>query len=466
MTINVNYLIIFMMIFKNENIFFAIVSTILLFGTIGCRTPMPPGGATSGFRLGPFFESASDDAGNSMVAVRPFFSRESSSLTNEVERRRETDILWPLGVSSVRDDHYYWRALLLFGTGVEDDPSSPEDPYRFRLYPFIFMGRSQDGGEYSAFFPFGGRVRDLIILGDVKFFLFPIFASGKVQGAQMTTFMWPFYLTRHGKNVDQFRLWPFYGESEHRGFFITRRSHFIAWPFWSETEYEGQVSGSGFVLFPIFGHAKYERKRRGTEESWTVLPPFFTYGRGDDGYRRLHAPWPFIRIVDADRVEERHYWPLYGSTVRKFEASNAKHKNEPLIALKNDYLLWPLFRRKQGIANGVTNLTVHAPIPFYFHREASTTNALDKLQNSYTRLWPIFSYRENSNGKSVRFPELSLWSNSEQIERNWAPLWSLYAYRKKPSGAYCNDLLWGFLSWGRNDSGGRIFSFLWIPFLR
>lgn len=450
------------MVFRIKIGFWAMAFALLLFGAMGCRTPMPPGGATSGFRLGPFFESARDDAGNSMVAVRPFFSREASSLTNGVERRSENDILWPLGITSARDDHYYWRALFFFGTGVEDDPTSPEDPYRFRLYPFIFTGRSQDGGEYGAFFPFGGRIRDLIVLGDVKFFLFPIYASGRVQGAEMTTFLWPFYLTRHGKNVDQFRLWPFYGESERRGLRSTRRGRFIAWPFWSETESFGQVSGSGFILFPIFGHAKYERERRGTEESWTVLPPLFTYGRGDDGYRRLHAPWPFIRFVDADRVHERHYWPFYGSTLRTFDAARGKRE----ASFKNDYWLWPLFRRKQGVVDGITNSTVHAPVPFYFHRETSSTNTLHSTRKSYTRVWPLFSHRNGPQGTQVRFPELSLWSGSEQIERNWAPLWSLYTYREKPSGAYCNDLLWGFLSWGRNDSGGRIFSFLWIPFLR
>ncbi len=426
----------------------------------GCRTPMPPGAATDGFRLGPFFETANDGAGGSMLAVRPFYSSETLS-TNAIAVRRERDFLWPLGIRSQRDDHYYWRALLLYGTGTEDDPDSPEDPWRFRLFPLIFSGRTQDGEDYSAFFPFYGTLKNFLFLNDFHFFLFPIYGRGDSYGVKMTTYLWPFYLERHGERLDQFRLWPFYGRSERRGLHITRENRFVAWPFWSETSLHGAVSGDGFILFPIFGHSHYEREKRGDEETWQLLPPFFLYGRGDDGYRKVNAPWPFIRILDMDDHHERHLWPIYGYSKRRNSS--------------REYFLWPLIRRTEAVADGYRSYDLHLPVPFFYRRERelafSPAPGEDESRHrtTYTRLWPFFSRRDGSgDGKDtvVRVPELTLWSGSSQIERNWAPLWSLYVFRRRVDGAYCNDLLWGALSWGRNASGGRILSLLWIPLAR
>ncbi len=426
---------------------------LLAFALCGCRTPMPPGAATSGLRLGPFFETAHDEAGSSMVAVRPFFSRETTP-TNAPDLRVETDVAWPLGISSRRDDHFYWRALLFYGMGVDDAPDSPGDPSRFRLFPLFFTGHTLRGEDYAAVFPLGGTIRNFLVFSEVSFFLFPIYAEGRTAGVEFRSVLWPFYLTRHGEHVDQLRVWPFYGEAEHRGKRITTTNRFVLWPLWTETSSYGAVSGDGFVLFPLFGHSHYEREKRGDEESWTFLPPLFSYGRGDDGYRRLNAPWPFVRFLDMDDHHERHLWPLYGRSERR--------------GLHRDYFLWPFFSKTRVDAGRETNSVTHVAMPLYFHREKSVADADGAItsRRAYSRLWPFFSYRDGDAGVSFRFPELSLWSGSQQVERNWAPLWSFYTYRKKPDGAYCNDVLWGFCSWGRNAEGGRIFSFLWIPFSR
>ena len=507
----------------------------------GCRTPMPPGAATSGLRLGPFFETARDDSGSRLIAVRPFFSRETvieSRIPNPVGEirnpapesrtmpeaassddltirrsddptilRSETDLLWPLGIRSQRDDHYYWRALLFYGTGTLDDPTSPNDPWRFRLFPFIYAGRTQEGEDYAAVFPLGGTIRDFLVFHETSFVLFPIYAEGRSPtGVEMRTVLWPFYLTRHGERIDQFRLWPFYGTAERRNLHATGRSRFVLWPIWSDTASTGEIEGSGFVLFPIFGHSRFDREKRGVEESWSVIPPLFLYARGDDGYRKLLAPWPFIRILDNDGIRERHIWPLWGRTERWPVASGVLHPDVPGGAaqisakgrstrdLSRSYILWPFFSRTETERAGVHRSVLHAPLPFFFRREETripnpdgeprtpnpesrtglddpTIRRSDDPTSSFTRLWPLFSWRRttvpphhSAGAVFLRVPELSLWSKSEQVERNWAPLWSLYTYRKKPSGAYCNDLLWGLLSWGRNDDGGPIFSLLWINF--
>lgn len=459
----------------------------------GCRTPMPPGAASGGRRFGPLFETAWTEDGGSMLAVRPFYSREETAPADD-DARLENDILWPLGVTSRRGTHSYWRAALFYGTSVDGDPSSPEDPWRFRLFPLVFAGRTQDGEGYGAVFPLGGTIREFLFLHDFSFILFPIYGEGKGGGdggVETRTVLWPFYLTRHGERIDQFRLWPFYGESERRGLHSTRRNRFVAWPFWSDSSSSGEIEGSGFVLFPIFGHSQYMRERRGLEESWSVVPPFFQYGRGDDGYRKVFAPWPFVRLLDNDGVRERHVWPLWGKTERFAKPVGDADGAQLAAWLGREYLLWPFCSWTETHSRGGGERVVHLPMPFYFHRETySLADAAERVPpgeaqadadgeaqsdaagrarriSSYTRLWPLFSHRAAAGGDArVRVPELSLWSKSEQVERNWAPLWSLYTYRRKSTGAYCNDILWGLVSWGRNDSGGAIFSLLWIPFAK
>ena len=264
----------------------------------------------------------------------------------------------------------------------------------------------------------------------------------------MRTILWPFYLTRHGEHLDQLRVWPFYGERERRGRRQTDFTRFVLWPFWTETRTEGDLlNGGGFVLFPIYGHTKYERKKRGTEETWMVVPPVFAYGRGDDGYHKLYAPWPFIRQLDHDDIRERHWWPVYGC-----ETNNH---------MKREYALWPFVQRTRIDDGYARRNFLHAPLPFYFHYDIDpiATNAPSR---TYSRLWPLFSHRENEGGTCTRFPELSLWSQSQPIERNWAPLWTLFSHRTRPDGAYCTDLLWGLFSWGRNAESKRFFRLFWI----
>lgn len=426
---------------------------------------MPPGAATSGLRLGPFFESAIDEnSGASVFAIRPFYSYEekippslsTNSPSSHPNYRSEQNFLWPLAVSSQRGNHSYWRALLFYGTNVNDDPSSPNDPFRFRFFPFFFSGRTNDGKDYAALFPFYGSVHNFLLFNELHFAFFPLYAEGKTANVEMKTVLWPFYLTRHGENIDQLRIWPFYGKTTTRRKSFTQQNRFVLWPFWSSTHSAGQVSGSGFLFFPFYGHSLFERTHRGTEERWSVLPPLFTYARGDDGFRLLTAPWPFIRQLDYDDHHERHYWPIYGFSETK--------------SLSRSYLFWPLFSISESSASGYRDRFLQAPLPLYFHKSRSLlspTSANSQPLASYSRLWPLFSHRYTESGETLfRFPELSLWSNSEQIERNWAPLWSLYTYRKKNDGSHCNDLLWGFLSWGRNGNGNPIFSFLWIPFAR
>lgn len=413
---------------------------------------MPHKDATEAWRIGPLAEYQETAAGDSLFALHPIFSHEESA-TNAPTHRSVTDVLWPLCTVSERDDRYYWRFLLFYGTGgAKSRVEEGEDPYRFRLFPIFFSGRTIDNESYLAVFPIGGTVHNLLVFSKLRFFLFPLYADGETAEVKMQTVLWPFYLTRHGEHLDQLRVWPFYGESERRGKYQTDSTKFVLWPFWTEHHTEGDfVNGDGYVFFPFYGHSQYERKKRGAEESWTVLPPLFTYGCGDDGYRKLNAPWPFIRQFDRDDVHERHYWPIYGNYTNKVAS--------------RQYALWPFVQKTVTESETMTRSYVHAPLPFYYHCDIVTKNASTNspsLDRTYSRVWPLFSYRRNAEGTTTRFPELTLWSQSQPIERNLAPLWTLYSHKTRNDGAYCTDLLWGLFSWGRNAEQRSFIRLFWL----
>lgn len=423
-----------------------LLSLVILSGLLlaGCATPLAHPAIERSWRVGPFLESQRTRTGETLFAIRPFYSRETSA-TNAPVRRVNQDYLWPVGRSVSNDERYSWRFLCFYGSGGDaDEPVAEEDePYRFRLFPIYFSGRTREGEEYRAVFPFGGTIRGFLLSDEIEFRLFPFYARARRSDVEMKTVCWPFYLTRHGENVDQFRLWPFYGNRVHRQRGQTDENAFLLWPFWTSASTHGEaVNGEGFILFPIYGHSRFERAKRGTLESWSVLPPLFSYAKGDDGYRRLHAPWPIIRQLDQDDLRARHVWPLFGTV------TNANSRRA--------YALWPLFSVHSGSNAFCSISSTHMPVPFYyratreFHLTApnATNGAPAKARRqTYTRVWPLFSHRLNEGGTFTRFPELSLWSTSEALERNWAPLWSLYTRRHRTlDGRTGHDVLWGFFT--------------------
>lgn len=410
----------------------------------GCSTPMVHPKIESAWRVGPFIERQTTHEGETLLAVRPFYSREANA-TNAPVRRVESDYLWPIGHSVSKNERYSWRFLLFYGSGGDaDKPVAEEDePYRFRLFPIYFSGRTREGEDYRAVFPLGGTIRGFLLSDEFEFYLFPFYGRGRRAGVEMQTICWPFYLTRHGEHLDQFRLWPFYGNRIRRGRHQTDEASFTLWPFWTSTATHGDsVNGSGYLLFPIYGHSSFERTHRGKFESWSVIPPLFTYAKGDDGYRKLHAPWPIIRQLDKEDLHARHVWPLYGSVTN----SNSSRT----------YALWPLFSVHSASNQSYSVSVQHFPAPIYYHitetrlgdsTGTSTNNPRTSVSRTYTRVWPLFSYRETEHGSFSRFPELSLWSTSVQVERNLAPLWSLYTRRHRVlDDRTGHDVLWGLFS--------------------
>jgi hypothetical protein len=411
----------------------------------GCASPLPPKGAVSAWRVGPLLEGVRTESGDHLLAIRPFYSHEEA-MTEPF--RRVTDVLWPVGMFQHRGERRSWRLFPFHGSG--DDAPEADDTYRFRLLPIYFEGRTRGGENYRALFPLCGEIQEFIGLGHVRFVLFPLYGSADEHGTRTTTFLWPFYLTRQGRDIDQLRLWPFYGERTLTGRHAETR-HFVLWPFWSDVHMTGEsIQGDGFVLFPIYGHSRFERRKRGWEEGWTVLPPFFSYVHGQDGYRSLRAPWPFIRQLDDADQHQRHWWPFYGATERE--------------GYRDWYAIWPIISGSQAELPEV-QVNQFAVTPLYFQetrvKKPVAEGAPPTVVDRYRRLWPLFSWQRNEAGMQLRIPELTFFRRSAPIERNWAPFWSLFVRRERADGARVTDVLWGLAAWGRDADARGFVQLLW-----
>lgn len=406
-----------------------------LLAATGCVGPSAPGRADRTWRITPLLEFGQTQSGGTLVAVRPFYSR----LVENSATQAVTDVVWPISTFHRTGRHLWWRAFPAYGS--DDDLDDPQSRDHFWLLPIYFQGRTREGDDYRALFPLAGEVRDIATLDRARFYLFPLYADYDRGSVQSTTWLWPIYSRRTAPDLDQFSLFPIYGRAEHRDSVEwTRR--YVLWPFWTQAEMRGPVAhGHAFILFPLYGRVDLDR-----QQTWMVLPPFISYTRAPDGYRRLYAPWPFVQAEEGRR-HRRYLWPLFGWQ-RQEET-------------RQWFAAWP-------IAGGEhTDLSDRSVSRFYlnpiFYRERRTASDLaagPAADSDYLCLWPLVSWQRRDGAERLRIPELNLFRGHAAIERNWAPLWSLFTRHRAPALGTRTELLWGLAAWGRTPAGNGFFD-LW-----
>jgi hypothetical protein len=380
-------------------------------------------GETRTTAAGPLYERFDNPDGSALLAVHPFFSKHSSPL---FERTRY-EYFWPLCTVRRFKCQRNWNFLIL-AHGINFDTENPASPYRIRVLPIYFQGRNSTGTDYLGIFPLGGRIYDILGRDEVSFVLFPLWMQHSVNDLNTTSWLWPIISRTSGPGVSRFRVFPFYGVSSKAERY---RKRFILWPIWTEAEwFTPGESGSGFLLFPLFGHTKTE-----LEQTWNLIPPFFRFTRGSK--RDLtYAPWPIFQRVSGDDIDKLYIWPLWG-----YRRSEGETKT---------FLLWPLYQRQQLTAGDIRK-SRSMLIPFYYDFERARLLEDDEreTESRYLKIWPLFSY-ENADGQR-EFNTLALWPGRDlgPIERNWAPLWRIYT-RRSSAERFRSELLWGIYRHSRD----------------
>ncbi len=381
--------------------------------------------------IGPLLESRSGDDGSSFFAARPLYSFTYEPTNKD---RSLQDFLWPLASRKVRDGESYWHFLPAFGQDFDD--AAARARHRCHIYPLLFTGRDKDDEPYFALFPLGGTIHEFLGRDRVAFALFPLYCRSTVNDVVTHDVLWPIFSRSTGDGVYRFKAFPFYGVSKRANRYERR---FVLWPFWTSTRYNfPDNSGYSFILFPLIGRARLR-----DQDSWTLLPPFFKWGRTPT-MMAINCPWPFLQFSSGD-VNKAYIWPLWGSRKR--------HDG------KSWFFLWPIVHGERRMITETEELRRFLLVPIISY-ESQTEKEEDNsvtVKKRYFRIWPLMSYKRS--GGSTRFRALALWPGRQDspMSRNWRPLWTIYSRDRK--GALVEDeFLWGLYRHRRNHGKMRKWS--------
>jgi hypothetical protein len=391
---------------------------------------------------GPFVERRETDTGNSMFAIRPFYS-----VTRSEERDRELyEYLWPLGMYKKYQGTTYWRFLLAWGHDFDNTQSGSR--YRYSIFPLVWGGRNKEGRGYFALFPLGGRIDEFLGQDSVTFGLFPLYLQYRVRDVQTRYFLWPLCYRTRGGGVKRGGVFPFYGYSLNNNLGKWSK-RYVMWPFWTSVRYKfpGE-SGGGFILFPLFGYATVGERTR----TLMLVPPLFRFSKGKRGHREVNSPWPFVQYASGD-YEKFYMWPLWG---RKSD----EHYNRWFV-------LWPilfdktLYRRQYYARRFLIVPFIQSEARYRYADPGKTKDrkAWGETEDAifrYLKLWPLLQYEGSDD--SARLRVLALWpfKLADNVDRNWSPLWTVYS-RERAGPEKEDKLLWGLIRWRRSRKGDRDF---------
>ena len=383
--------------------------------------------------LGPFFEWAQSPQGDRLWAVRPFHG----SAWDAKAERKVSEFLWPIEQGKRFRNEFSRRFLLAYY--LDYDTTAPKSQYHFWILPLYFQGRDIHGKNYLALFPIGGSIRDFLMRDKIYFVLFPLYAYSSINEVKTYDALWPIYSKTEGKGIKKFRIFPFYGRNLHRGWFEKR---FVLWPIWTWGKYRMPgSSGSGYVVFPLWGHMKLE-----DQESWLFVPPFVRFSKG----QRLNYVycWPFF-VKRSGEVEQLYFWPLWGRKSMK--------------GCRTSFFLWPIFRTERLDRGNEVGKRFLA-LPFLQSEiRRDRTNVVDGkkvVTYRYRKLWPLCSYIEDRDSKRFRFLDLWPLKDTAPVERCYAPFWTLYVHLRH-GDAYSDEALWGLFR--RQREGTRVYDVSLFP---
>jgi hypothetical protein len=374
----------------------------------------------SRLRILPFYERRIMSDGGHFYALRPFYSHSSDA----EEREDVTDVVWPLATGHWNQTQFWWRGLVAFGNdlNVADENAG----YEFGVFPLWLNGRSREGEDYWAFFPFYGHVpKFMMVMEDIDFIMFPCYLKYNVVGRERRYYLFPFIGREDDEEMETHTsIFPFAGEKENK----RSSSMFLFWPFWTDTVYKETTRnpGESWMLFPVVGHVDREK-----EQQWMVLPPFFSWAKTDKR-ERWHAPWPFIQVDNSDRERKRVFWPFYSQALGEertfYSAGWFLFSYEDVRMEKQRYERTRVF-------------------PFYAHetRYAKNDKGEEVEQEDYLRVWPFVTRQRTPDYFHWRTLELNPVRFAGGIERNWSPFWTFYA-RNETAEETEHDGLWGILN--------------------
>ena len=349
--------------------------------------------------------------GETELTIRPFYS----SYHDKYRNYRQKSVLWPIYFSQKTDNWYYWTFLYIFsGTSVRHPDTGYDKD--FIISPLFVWGRGETPRDkYYGFFPLFGKVKSKVSWSEIRYFLFPLYASWEYKDFKAYSFIWPLMLYGKSATRYEFRILPLFSIKKKYGQY---ERYSVLWPFiqWGKILQDKKEPVSFGFFFPFYA---WKKSAYGNMRSYSVLWPLFSYGYDKrTGEKNLNA---FFFLYQYGYSREKDYYkhiifPFYG--YYRFAGKQTRFITPFYINLKSD------------TSHMKTNYTFLVP---FFWKMKRYFPHLDS-EDVYYKLWPLFRYHRSPDGE-VSWNFLSLLPvRSEKGEKIWDPIWSIMEYKKLVNG--------------------------------
>lgn len=393
---------------------------------------LSPGERTEAF--GPFFYSEKSDT-QTLWGVPPLFWK----LTDPAIELERFHLGYPVFTYNRYGTEYRWQLFqLLSFSGGRNQPDS--EAKRFTVFPFYFSQRSTDTNQnYTAFFPFYGRVKNRLFADEVFAVMFPLYSQSRKGDVVTDKYLFPFVHVRRGESLHGWKVFPFAGHQHKEpttrtdGFsdVTIRPGHdrgFILAPF-----YFYQTSGIGTTnvaeeraLLPLYSYLRSPQR-----DSTTILWPLIT--RVDDRekkYTEWQTPWPLVVFARGEGKQTSRIWPLF---------SHSQSTNQ-----ESRFYLWPVYKYNRFQAPTVDRTRTR--ILFFLYSDIHVKNLETGKYQRRNDFWPLFTRTRDLNGNDrlqLFAPLEPILPFSESVEREYSPMWSVWRAEKNPAtGATSQSFLW------------------------
>ncbi len=395
--------------------------------------------------LGPLFSLERSGAA-SLFTFSPLFSLYRDSGIPQTE----AEVGYPILAFDKFGEEYRFHILqvIAFSGG---EKMKGGDLRRTTFFPIYFQERSSNSNaNYTAVFPFYGRINNRLFRDRAFFVLFPLFLQSEKRGVTTDNYLFPFFHHRYGSGVSGWQFWPLVGKERKEvtastntwGDRVISPGHeksFVLWPF-----YFNNTLGIGstnvqkqFILLPFYTSqvaSNRVSKSYGFPLGYTHTIDY------ERKYEERDMPWPFIVFAHGEGKTTKRVWPLF---------SQAKTPTA-----QSAFYAWPIYKY-----NRITSPPLdreRTRILFFLYSSLSERNTTNNTALLRRDLWPLYSWRkDHKNNERLQVLALlePLIPGNKSVERVYSPVYSLYREEKNAAnGNRSRSFLWNLY---RSDVRGE-----------
>lgn len=356
-------------------------------------------------RFYPFIEQQKVEQPDGIQAantfVRPLAAQYDQSSTSD------RYFLYPFGHEHREKNYSYWTYLF----GLFSYTTRMKDAQRLRqgmFFPFFYFKRGFGKDDYTALWPLGGRVKNVLGKEQADWFLWPLWVRTKKQAETNYWFPWPLINYRKG-SMAGLGIYPLGGH-----FYNAEQDqrHFL-WPLiYAQEDRKNQRKIHGFLPFYAYEHSPKVK-------DLSIFWPFWGHRwEKDPSYEEHRLLWP-LWVHGKGELRSVHRWaPFY------------THSENKKTTLRKTWFFWPLVRIKDWQESGVD---VHQEqcLYFLFWAQEQKNHFTQEFLCRKVHFWPIYSYWESADGhKQLQMlsPFEVFFPGNKMVRDIYSPLFNLYRY--------------------------------------